>query len=209
MNKTLHIITACLLAFGIAHAEDDLWESKGPHVRIKKNDQDGSYVVFERSPDDRSLIKTTKDQNGRIKMKARYQRGPKGFLRNGQIYDGQGSLIYRVQYGYKPETGQLIAEQMFDARVKNLYPPEIRDENGNRKEMPIRRVYYFYDADGNQSKAISLVPKPGKTAKETFVKTRKDLDLYGTEKNFNPDKATNPLTDNPFEEERKKNEKSR
>ncbi len=207
MKKLTRTLIVSLFAFGIAHADDDLWESKGPHVRIKRNDQDGSYVVFERSPDDRRLVKTTKDQNDRVKMKATYLRNQKGFLTVGRIHDGQGVQIYRVQYGYDKESGLLVAENMFDARVKNYYPPSFRDENGQRVEMPVRRVYYFYDADGNQSKAISLVPNPGKTAQATFKKTKKPLDLFGTEKNFDTDTSTNPLKGNPFEEEKKKAKK--
>ena len=140
-------------------------------------------------------------------MMAKYERNQKGFLSVGRIYDGQGTLLYRVKYGYHPETAQLIAEDMFDARVKNYYPASLRDEHGDRVEMPVRRVYYFYDADGNQSKAISLVPNPGKTAEETFDRTRKELDLYGVDPKFHADSATNP-NDNPFEAERKKKEKS-
>ena len=208
MKKLTRILLVPLLIFGTVFADDDLWEAKGPHVRIKRNDQDGSFVVFERSKDDRRLVKTTKDSNKKIKMRATYVRNLKGFLTTGKIHDGQGILLYRVKYGYDPETAQLIAEDMFDARVKNYYPASVRDTNGNRVEMPVRRVYYFYDADGNQSKAISLVPNPGKTAQETFGKTRKTLDLYGEEKNFNSNTATNP-TDNPFDAERKKKEKAK
>jgi len=204
MKKLITTFLATIVAFAPVHAEDDLWESKGPHVRIKRNDQNGSYIVFERSPDDRLLVKTTKDQNDKVKMVAKYRRNPKGFLSAGEIYDGQGTKIWRVTYGYHAETALLVAENMYDARVKNYYPPEIRDANGNRVEMPIRRVYYFYDADGNQSKAISLVPNPGKTAKDVFNKTKKPLDLFGEEKGFDVDTSTNPLKNNPFEEERKR-----
>jgi hypothetical protein len=215
MKKAISILTLPLLLGSILHAEEDLWESKGPHVRIKRNDQDGSYVVFERSPDDRRLVKTTKNENGQVKMRATYKRNEKGFLTFGQIHDGQGTLIYRVQYGYD-KTGKLIAEQMFDARVKNYYPlwytdPEtgkqikvVDPETKQRIEMPVRRVYYFYDAEGNQSRALSLVPKDGKTAEETFRRTGKSLSLYGEESGFNSKSATNPLLDNPFEEEKKK-----
>lgn len=209
MKKFTRLLIVPFLVFGTVFADDDLWESKGPHVRIKRNDQDGSFVVFERSKDDRRLVKTTKDQNKRIKMMATYFRNQKGFLSAGKIYDGQGTLLYRVKYGYDPETAQLIAEDMFDARVKNYYPAGVRGKDGGRVEMPVRRVYYFYDADGNQSKAISLVPNPGKTAEETFVKTRKNLDLYTEEKGFDSEKATNPLQNNPFEEERKKKTNSK
>ena len=112
MTKATYFIIASLFATGAGFSDEDLWESKGPHVRIKKNDQDGSYVVFERSPDDRRLVKTTKNENGEVKMKATYTRDNKGFLRYGQIHDGQGVLIYRVQYGYDNESGQLVAEQI-------------------------------------------------------------------------------------------------
>lgn len=200
MKKVIYFIIASLFAIGSGFSDEDLWESKGPHVRIKKNDQDGSYVVFERSPDDRRLVKTTKNENGEVKMKATYTRDTKGFLRYGQIHDGQGVLIYRVQYGYDNESGQLVAEQMFDARVKHFFPT--LDKNGQRKEMPIRRVYYFYDSEGNQSKAISLVPKAGKTARETFKKTNKPLDLYGEEEGFDPNNSTRP--ESPFDDENKK-----
>ncbi len=207
MKKLTRILIVPLLIIGTVFADEDLWEAKGPHVRIKRNDQDGSSVIFERSKDDRRLVKTTKDPNKRIKMVAKYFRNDKGFLSAGKIYDGQGTLLFRVKYGYDPETAQLIAEDTFDARVKNYYPASVRDKEGNRVEMPVRRVYYFYDADGNQSKSIALVPHPGKTAKEVFGKTRKTLDLYGEDKNFDGNSVTNPLKDNPFEEERKKEAK--
>lgn len=201
MKTAISILFAATTSFALLQADEDLWESKGPHVRIKKNDQDGSHVVFERSPDDRSLVKTTKTANGDVKMRATYTRNPQGFLTVGQIHDGQGTLLYRVQYGYERETGRLIVEQMFDAQEKRYYPAEFRDENGNRVEMPIRRVYYFYDAEGNQSKAMSLVPRPGRKAEEVFRKTKKTLALYGEEESFDP-KTQSTRPDSPFEKER-------
>ncbi len=172
-------------------------------MRIKKNDRDGSYVVFKRTTDDRKLFKISKDKKDRIKMKAAYYRNPKGYLSTGRIFDAQGTLIYRVRYGYDKETGLLIAEDMFDARARYYYPPSVRDKKGKRVEMPIRRVYYFYDADGNQSKAISLVPKKGKFAADVFKKSRDTMDLYSKEKSFDTSTSTNPLHDNPFEQEKK------
>ena len=44
---------------------------------------------------------------------------------------------------------------MFDSRVKNRDP-----DTG--KEMPVRRFIYTYDAQGNRSKPISIVLKPGR-----------------------------------------------
>lgn len=216
MKKAIAILTGVLATLPLLHADEDLWESKGPHVRIKKNDQDGSYVVFERSPDDRRLVKTTKNQNGEVKMRATYRRNKKGFLTVGQIHDGQGELIFRVQYGYDIETGRLIAEQMYDARVKRYYPlyytdPEtgervknVDPETGERIQMPIRRVYYIYDAEGNQSRALSLVPKAGKNAEDVFRRTGNDLALYGDEPDFDPSKSTRGDL-NPFDAEKKAN----
>ncbi|YCM43251.1 hypothetical protein V2O64_18235 [Verrucomicrobiaceae bacterium 227] len=209
MKKLTRILAIALLAIPQAHADNDLWESKGPHVRIKRNDQDGSYVVFERTPDDKSLTKTTKDQNDRIKLQATYRRNSKGFLTTGQIHDGQGVLLWKVRYGYDAKTGLLIAEDMFDARVRRYYPPQFRNDDGTLKEMPIRRVYYFYDADGNQSKAISLVPNKGKTVQEVFPNnlqrrmSEEDRKHFTPDESFDPNSTTNP-NDNPFDKDRKK-----
>lgn len=166
------------LSLASSSAQDDLWESKGPHVRIQRNNHDGSYIEFKRDPEDRKLVKTTKDPNGVVKMIATYFRNDRGFLTAGRIHDGRGVAIYRVRYGYSGETGQLIAEEMFEAGVKRLYP-------GTDQEMPVRRIYYFYDAQGNQSKAISLVPHEGKMAKEVYKKedyNRPDLNPFDEEK---------------------------
>lgn len=206
MAKSMKKITSLLIVLIIfpftALGDDDLWESKGPHVRIKRNDQDGSYIVFERTPDDRRLVKTMMNQNDQVEMKAVYYRNPRGFLTTGRIHDGRGTLIFRVVYGYDKQTGLLVAEDMFDARVKRFYPPTVRDDKGERVEMPIRRVYYFYDADGNQAKAMSLVPRAGKTAEEIFTKSGDRLDLYGEDATFSADQSTAPTKDNPFEDDK-------
>jgi len=204
MKKLLIAATAVALSLVYCHADEDLWESTGPHVRIKRNDHDGSHVVFRRNPDDKKLVKTTKDQNGNIKMTAIYYRNDKGFLTAGQIRDGLGNRLYRVRYGYDKNSGLLIAEDMFDARVKNYYPDHVRDTKGNRKEMPVRRIYYFYDAQGNQSKAISLVPRKGKTAEEVFSGSG-DNKFY-KEEPFDPNLSTRP-DQNPFDQEKKQQQK--
>ena len=194
MNR-FFIALLALLASGLlpAQADEDLWEAKGPHVRIKRN-QDGSRVEFRRSPDDQKLVKTTKNENGVIRMSSVYFRNKKGFLTAGRIYDGLGNMMFRVRYGYDRESGQLIAEDMFDQRA----PLHRFDEGGKRVEIPVRRIYYFYDAQGNQSKAISLVAKKGKMANEVF-KDRKvgNKDLY-EEEEFDERNSTRP-DDNPFD----------
>ncbi|MGE9266841.1 MAG: hypothetical protein ACQKBY_01995 [Verrucomicrobiales bacterium] len=161
-----------------AQNNNEMWESKGPHVRIKRNDKDGTYVEFKRDPEDRKLIKTTKDANGKILMSALYYRNDKGFLTSGDIRDAHGTSLFRVRYGYSAKNGQLIAEEMFDNQVKRFFP-------GTRKEMPLRRIYYFYDAQGNQSRALSLVPRKGKMAEEIYDpenSTRPDQNPFDLEK---------------------------
>ena len=188
------VVAATLFFSPSSFADDDLWESKGPHVRIKRNDKDGTRVEFRRSPDDQKLVKTTKDENGVIRMSSVYFRNKKGFLTAGRIYDGVGNMMFRVRYGYDRETGQLIAEDMFDQRA----PLHRFSENGERKEIPVRRIYYFYDAQGNQSKAISLVAKKGKTAEEVFGKRKSKADDLYEEEDFDPRNSTRP-DDNPFD----------
>lgn len=163
-----------------AQAENDLWESTGPHVRIKRDSTNGTYVEFKRDPEDRKLVKTTKDANGTVLMTSTYFRNDSGFLTAGRIHDAMGTALYKVRYGYSAKTGQLIAEETFDAQTERYFP-------GTRKEMPLRRIYYFYDAQGNQSKAISLVPRAGKMAEEVF----------------DPKNSTRP-DQNPFDAEKKK-----
>jgi len=203
-SALIAILATCLL-HGQSNGDNDLWESKGPHVRIKGSDQDGSYVVFKRTPDDQKLIKTTHDVNDVVQMRALYYRNKKGFLTLGRIFDGQGNQLYRVKYGYDKETGLLVAEDMFDERAKFYYPKKV-DQKGNLVEMPKRRIYYFYDADGNQSKAIALVPHKGARAGDVFDGKRRksELEHFDEDKSFKMKDSTRPDLDNPFEEEKKK-----
>lgn len=201
MKKLLTSLLTSTLLISVGQAELDLLENKGPHVRIMRNNFDGSLIEFSRTPDSRQLLKKTKDKDGNIMMTARYFRNPKGFLTAGNIYDGQGVLLYRVRYGYDKETGYLRAEDMFDARVKFQRPV-----NGKMKEFPVRRIYYWYDDEGNESKAIALVPKKGKAAEEVFKKKKFNEDeLYTKEKDFDSSKSFRPQ--DPFKDEEKESKK--
>ena len=92
ISQLIAVLAISSPLLGQSNSDQDLWESKGPHVRIKRSDQDGSYVVFERTPDDQKLIKTTRDVNDVIKMRALYYRNKKGFLTLGRIFDQLGPL---------------------------------------------------------------------------------------------------------------------
>ena len=135
------------------------WEAIGPNVRIMRH-QDGSRTEFRRSPDDRTLTKKTTSTNGAVILVTIYRLDSNGNPRGCQIFDGKSTLLYKVSYGYHRTTGQLVAEDMFDARVKYL------DSEG--KVMPVRRMYYTYDAHGNRSKAQAFVNIKGKLAEEVY-----------------------------------------
>lgn len=198
MKKLLTSFIASVALVSIGHGNLELLENKGPHVRIMRNNFDGSLIEFSRTPDSRQLLKKTKDKDGNIMMTARYFRNPKGFLTAGEIYDGQGVLLYRVRYGYDKKTGFLRAEDMFDARVKFQRPI-----NGEMKELPVRRIYYWYNDEGEESKAIALVPKKGKAAEDLFKNKNVAEDKIYVEEKFDPSKSFRPQ--DPFQNEKKNN----
>jgi hypothetical protein len=155
------------------------WEAIGPNVRIMRH-EDGSRTEFRRSPDDRTLTKKTTGNNGYVKLVTVYRMDNNGNPRGCQIFDGKSNLLYKVSYGYHKTTGQLVAEDMFDARVKIL------DERTGR-EMPVRRMYYTYDAQGNRSKAQAFVNIKGKLAEDVYGKKTKTT--YPDENPFRAEKA--------------------
>ena len=136
------------------------WEKTGPNVRVKRH-QDGSRTVFRRSPDDRTLVKRTWGSNGVVKMIVVYRLNSGGDPLACKIYDGRESLLYKVSYGYSKSSGLLQAERMFDARAQRINP-------STGKEMPIRVMYYNYDAQGNATAPEVYPFKEGKRAEEVF-----------------------------------------
>jgi hypothetical protein len=153
------------------------WEKDGPNVRIKRH-QDGSRTVFRRSPDDRTLVKRTFGPNGAEKMIVVYIINPQGNPLSCKIWDGRKNLLYKVSYGYNKSTGRLEAERMFDARAFR------RDPKNPSKEMPVRVMYYNYDAQGN----------PTRPEVYTFQKGLKAEEVFGNQGSF--------PRDNPFRQER-------
>lgn len=132
-------------------------------VRIVRN-RDGSISEFERNPQNTVLEKRTYDEkpNGEKNIHSRtiYRRDAYGNLRSGAIFDGQRKQLYRIVYGYHKNTGLLIAENMFDVRVKRTDPKD------PSKEIPLRAVRYFYDAQGRRSKPQIFTSVEGKDAEE-------------------------------------------
>lgn len=146
---------------------------KKQNVRIMRN-EDGSITEFRRSSDQRVIEKRTYGDrpNGNgdrvLRMSIIYRKDVYGRLRTGKVYDGSGQVLYRVVYGYHVKSGRLVAEDMFDARVKRT--KTINDgENGVREvEVPVRRLYHRYDAQGRPTKPIVFCAPEGKRAEQLF-----------------------------------------
>lgn len=160
---------------------------KGKLVRISRN-PDGSVTEFERNPENTVLEKRTyvEKRNGEKVLRNRtiYRRDKFGNLRSGQIYDGQRTQLFRIVYGYEKGTGRLIAENMFDARVKRTSA-----ENPS-EETPVRALRYSYDAQGNRSKPMVFNGPPGQET-ESLLLWLKDQKL---------DRGTLPEVD-PYRQE--------
>jgi len=133
----------------------------GPNVRVMRHD-DGGRTIFSRTPDQRTLTKRTFGANRVLRMITVYRMDEFGNPLSCRIYDGQRQELFKASYGYHRETGQLIEERLFDARVKRIDP-----ETGH--EMPVRRFIYTYDAQGNRNHPIAINLLPGKkSAAEIF-----------------------------------------
>jgi len=138
----------------------ELDDANGPNVRVMRH-EDGSRTVFTRTPDDRTLTKKKFSASGVLNMLTIYRMDPNGNPVGCKIYDGQSELLYKVSYGYRKSDGLLVEERMFDARV-------IRRDKDTGKEIPVQRILYVYDAQGNRSAPIVLNLLPGKTFEQVY-----------------------------------------
>lgn len=159
--------------------EKEVWEQVSHNVRVMRH-RDGTNTEYRRSNDEKTLVKrrisSVRGAKNSVLTVTVYRMDNQGNPLACKIYDGKKNLLYKVSYGYHRETGQLIAEDMLDARV-----PQIDAKTG--KPIPVRRMYWFYDGAGNVTRAFSFVWRKGKYAEEAF-------DNHKTPSNF--------PTDNPF-----------
>ncbi|MFC4992772.1 hypothetical protein [Rubritalea tangerina] len=138
--------------------------SKSKHLaRISRN-RDGSTTEFKRDAGNTTLQKRTyvEKANGEQVTRSRtiYRRDKFGNLRSGIVYDGKNKKLFRIVYGYHKDTGRLIAENMFDARVKRTFA------HNPSKEEPVRATRYYYNAQGERSAPITFTSQAGKTSEE-------------------------------------------
>ena len=166
-NPLLAVLSAlclCLQARG-----NELEAVDGPNVRVMRH-EDGSRTLFTRTPDNRSLTKKKFNANGVLVMMTNYRMDSNSNPVSCKIYDGANNLLYKVSYGYRKSDGQLVEERMFDARTK-------RQDPNTGVEMPVQRVCYVYDAQGNRSAPIVYNLLPGKTFEEVFGVKSSALDV--------------------------------
>jgi hypothetical protein len=148
---------------------DEIEAVDGPNVRVMRHD-DGSRTLFTRTPDNRSLTKKKMNANGVLVMMTNYRMDSNSNPVSCKIYDGANNLLFKVSYGYRKSDGQLVEERMFDARNKRLDP-------NTGTEMPVQRVCYVYDTQGNRSAPIVYNLLPGKTFEEVFGVKSSALDV--------------------------------
>ena len=166
-NPLLAVLSALCLCFQVQGNE--LEAVDGPNVRVMRHD-DGSRTLFTRTPDNRSLTKKKFNANGVLVMMTNYRMDSNSNPVSCKIYDGANNLLYKVSYGYRKSDGQLVEERMFDARTKRVDP-------NTGAEMPVQRVCYVYDAQGNRSAPIVYNLLPGKTFEEVFGVKSSALDV--------------------------------
>ncbi|MBK1835105.1 hypothetical protein [Roseibacillus ishigakijimensis] len=145
---------------------EEVWEEVSHNVRVMRH-PDNTNTEYRRSNDEKTLVKRrySNIRGGKeaVLTTTIYRMDKRGNPLSCKIFDGKENLLYKVGYGYHRETGELMAENTYDARV-----PQIDPKTG--KEVPIRRMYWFYDSDGKVTKAFSFVWRKGAYAEEQFKK---------------------------------------
>jgi hypothetical protein len=177
LKTSLLLVATGILLYPSAQASNANKDLKADHnVRIMRN-EDGSYTKFSKSADGRVIwrrnYKESSNGNGErvLRMSIIYRKDVHGKLRSGRIHDGTGKILYRVVYGYHKETGQLVAENMYDARVKRTkIVTDPKTGKTKEVEIPVRRLYHRYDAQGRPAKPIVFCMPAGKRAEELFGK---------------------------------------
>ena len=153
-------------------------------MRLMKN-SDGSTTQFKRDLNNTTLEKSTfvEKQNGEkiIRTRTTYVRDKQGRLRSGVIEDGQRIKLYKLRYGYDPQTGRLIAENMFDAQTIRRNDPV-----DPRKETPVRALRYSYSAQGERSRPSVYTNVKGQTAVELLKWLKENKFEKGTLPDVDP-----------------------
>ena len=180
--------------------DKEVWEATQHNVRIMRH-RDGTNTEYRRSSDEKTLTKRRLSgaRGGRnaILTTTIYRMDKRGNPLSCKIFDGKENLLYKVSYGYHRKTGRLVAEDTYDARV-----PQKDAQTG--KEVPVRRMYWFYDGAGNVTRAFSFVWRKGEYAEQKYDKPKDYETSFPTDNPFNngPKAGTPaaPQSSEPFQE---------
>lgn len=165
----LFLFFALIFSVSPLMAEDPGFDAEdGQFVRVVRND-DGSRSIFQRTPEMKGgMRKQMFDANGVLLSITVYRTGQKGYLTSCKIYDGKGTELYKVSYGYEKKTGRLVRERMYDSKTNKI----------------VRIFVYTYDELGHRSKPFSIsyptnlpdsenVPAPSAPEKDPFAEKPK------------------------------------
>ena len=159
----------------------EVWEAVQHNVRLMRH-RDGTTTEYRRSGDEKTLRKRrlsgTKGGRNAIITTTLYRMDQRGNPLSCKIFDGKENLLYKVSYGYHRKTGRLVAEDTYDARV-----PQKDAQTG--EEVPVRRMYWFYDGAGNVTRAFSFVWRKGEYAEQKFDKPKDYETSFPTDNPFN------------------------
>jgi len=167
---TLKIPALFIALLSVCHGQD--MEVKGENVRVIRY-KDGSQAQFERSDNNRTIVKKTFPPNGGKfpSLVTVYRMDSTGNPMSCKIFDGgQREELFKVSYGYRKSDGQLVEERMFDSRVRRISP------DNKDIELPVQRVIYLYNAEGKRSAPIPINLLPGKTFEEVYGSPSSALD---------------------------------
>lgn len=146
-----------------ALAKRSVSENDEKLVRITKN-RDGTSTHFKRNPGNTVLEKVTfgERENGEKIVISRtiYRRNKHGKLISGHVLDGKKKKLFRIVYGYHRNSGRLVAENMYDARVKRTKPGQ------PNVEEPVRATRWHYDSQGKKSAPIVFTSQAGATSEQ-------------------------------------------
>lgn len=140
-NITLiFLLFALLFSFSPLMADDPGFDAEDSQfVRVVRND-DGSRSIFQRTPEMKGgMRKQMFDATGILMSVTIYRTGPNGELTSCKIYDGKGTELYKVAYGYEKSTARLVRERMYDSKTNVI----------------VRLFVYTYDEQGRRSKPFA------------------------------------------------------
>jgi len=153
MRALLAVVTL-LTANAFISAQAQLLENSANdavRVTIAQN-QDGSRTTYQYDNANHKAVATTKNEDGKLVSKIRYNLDELGRFAAGEVYDGEGKLRFKTLYKYDSnarlaEETQLTTEGKVRSKIVYSY-----------NEAGKQTGYVVYDGAGNQ---LGHITAPG------------------------------------------------